>query len=214
MPGSNAAQPCCTRAIAHPNRLLAIRGAAMCGAKTDTIHARGLAANPPDLAPCGRAARQAWTHSSDTRDYRWRAGQIINLAGGCRGCRARREDVVRVRVAGPAPQPARVHFARPSPRRSRPSGHARRDLPSPRTTRHLHACRRLAPRGRSAEEAHLRRAHTAPADQIGKQKGQWLETPELVELLGGYVPHPPDGVTEWRWWTALRMAFLRRHPHS
>eukprot|EP00946_MAST-07B_sp_MAST-7B-sp1_P004275 g4275.t1 len=47
----------------------------------------------------------------------------------------------------------------------------------------------------------------------GKQKGQWHKTPELVELLGGYVPHPPDGVTEWRWWTALGMAFLRRHPH-
>ena len=37
--------------------LLIIRGAGKFGAKTDTIHARGLAANPPDLAPCaGRAA--------------------------------------------------------------------------------------------------------------------------------------------------------------
>lgn len=47
----------------------------------------------------------------------------------------------------------------------------------------------------------------------GKQKGQWHKSPELVELLGGYVPNPPKGVTEWRWWTALAMAFLRRHPH-
>ena len=47
----------------------------------------------------------------------------------------------------------------------------------------------------------------------GKQKGQWHKSPELVELLGGYVPNAPKGVTEWRWWTALAMAFLRRHPH-
>ena len=47
----------------------------------------------------------------------------------------------------------------------------------------------------------------------GKEKGQWRKSPELVELLGGYVPNAPKGVTEWRWWTALAMAFLRRHPH-
>ena len=46
----------------------------------------------------------------------------------------------------------------------------------------------------------------------GANKGQWHQTPELVKLLGGHVPDPPSGVSEWRWWTALAMAFIRRHP--
>ena len=59
------------------------------------------------------------------------------------------------------------------------------------------------------------RFHTLLKLQIktGKAKGQWAKSPELVELMGGFVPEAPDGVTEWRWWTALAMAFIRRHPH-
>ena len=47
----------------------------------------------------------------------------------------------------------------------------------------------------------------------GEEKGQWHKSPELMKLLGGYVPDPPKGIEEWRWWTALGMAFIRRHPH-
>lgn len=59
------------------------------------------------------------------------------------------------------------------------------------------------------------RFYTLLAQQVvgGEQKGQWHKSPEMVELLGGFVPDPPNGIEEWRWWTALGMAFIRRHPH-
>ena len=59
------------------------------------------------------------------------------------------------------------------------------------------------------------RFYTLLAQQIrgGECKGQWNKTAEMVELMGGFVPDPPKGIEEWRWWTALGMAFIRRHPH-
>ena len=39
-----------------------------------------------------------------------------------------------------------------------------------------------------------------------------LFSQDLYEALGGSVPDPPDGVTNWRWCSALVMAFMRRHP--
>jgi len=59
------------------------------------------------------------------------------------------------------------------------------------------------------------RFHTLLALQMvgGEEKGQWHKSPEMVQLLGGFIPDPPNGIEEWRWWTALGMAFIRRHPH-
>jgi hypothetical protein len=59
------------------------------------------------------------------------------------------------------------------------------------------------------------RFHTLLALQKtgGDEKGQWHKSIEMVNLLGGFIPDPPNGIEEWRWWTALGMAFIRRHPH-
>ena len=46
----------------------------------------------------------------------------------------------------------------------------------------------------------------------GEEKGQWKNTLEFRDALGGLVPKCPDGMPEYRWCCALALAFFRRQP--
>lgn len=69
-----------------------------------------------------------------------------------------------------------------------------------------------------------KKAPQPPADPLPKrlsrvaalqqEDGRWLPSDELKALLGGAIPDPPDGVSDWRWMTCLVVAFLRRFPED
>ena len=46
------------------------------------------------------------------------------------------------------------------------------------------------------------------------ERGRWHPSDELTRALGGRIPAPPHGVSEWRWCTACALVYLRRHPES
>ncbi len=48
--------------------------------------------------------------------------------------------------------------------------------------------------------------------KLQEKDGKWQPSSDLTAALGGAIPDPPGGMTEWRWATALVMAFLRRYP--
>lgn len=49
--------------------------------------------------------------------------------------------------------------------------------------------------------------------KLQKKNGSWEPSPELYRALGGNIPDPPEGVSRWRWATALVVVFIGRHPH-
>ena len=48
--------------------------------------------------------------------------------------------------------------------------------------------------------------------RLQKKNGSWEPSDRLYAALGGNIPDPPEGVSRWRWATALTVVFIQRHP--
>ena len=47
-------------------------------------------------------------------------------------------------------------------------------------------------------------------EDLQEKNGQWSMSPEFARFVGGFVPKPPEGISHWRWATAIVLCYIRR----